>query len=199
MARHSYRLIEERRDTDRERDASQEEVARLVERDGQAAYNPSPAEKVTLYNLVDGTPIRVPDYLAMQFYMRKMVVLCTGCDHYSAWYGDIQTHIKSARQKADLHRDAEAIDVIGPEGRRGKACSTCDQSFFSNPTVVHQHIRLAKEGGPLHARADARIVQQFGYEPPAPKSTRAPVAEVERRPVRHRRRRRHGHKERVSA
>jgi hypothetical protein len=195
----NYRLVEERGDNEREHEVSTAEMQRRVQQDGQAAYNPTVVDKVTLFDQVDGTSMRVPDYMAMQMYLKKQVVLCTACNQYSAWHRDIQNHIRLALQKAGEHRDAEAMNAIGPEGRAGKQCSACGQTFFSDPSVVHQHIRLAKEGGPLHARATVRIVQQYGYEPPAPKSTWAPIAEVERRPGRRRRRRRHGHKEQVSA
>ena len=137
------------------------------------AIDPTVPQPLRLWDCIDESwtspMVRIR---AMDTYLPKRLVKCSACDYttvfrYNTLGGNIQPHIDQVHERAEGHRDAEAMMPNQTErGVANQLCTGCGMPFQVGKAMPH--IMETRAMSASHQRVEALLMNRFALEPSQP-------------------------------
>lgn len=150
-------------------EVSEAEYRNQVDNEGQGgrAFQDASgdASKRRLWDVVDQNwtePLRIERH---NYYLRKVVAVCSGCSEMSTWERDILAHIQRVRVDAELHRTGAKIQYSIDGGKSVAQCTGCGKTFISRPEKAGSHIESMLAALASHKKASPQTILRFRIQP----------------------------------
>lgn len=155
------------------------------------------AQKVRLFDRVQGVWTAPFELFQAQYLLRLEVLKCSACAFASAHNGHVSKHQKQLKDNASTHEGAVLNPILGDK-EGALLCTGCGMSFLPRKNQARKHLRAMqdKDNLVMHENATEIAMLKFGMEasvptqPAGPAGTNGVSVGLESRPaVRSRRRR----------